>query len=257
MFDIIYMILVFLSLINIKIKGLNSFFDDYINLNNTNCIRGIFVWMVFFRHFREYCITKKGISLLIDASFGQNIVSLFLFYSGFGINESFKIKGLQYIKTLPIKSLVLIVKAEIILIIFLFNNIFLGIKVSLKSYLKAIIFKSGIGNSYWFVLAIIFLYFYSYLSFIFIKKIKYNFIGIFLITIICSLHINIIYKYYHPKLTISVDTIYCFIIGFYYSFFRLYLETFIMKSDKNYFGTIVIFILIYYQFKYALKKNIY
>ena len=232
MFDIIYMIL-------------NSFFDDYINLKNTNCIRGIFVWMIFFRHFREYCITKKGISLLIDASFGQNIVSLFLFYSGFGINESFKIKGLQYIKTLPIKSLVLIVKAEIILIIFLFNNIFLGIKVSLKSYLKAIIFKSGIGNSYWFVLEIIFLYFYSYLSFIFIKK------------IICSLHINIIYKYYHPKLTISVDTIYCFIIGFYYSFFRLYLETFIMKSDKNYFGIIVIFILIYYQFKYALRKNIY
>ena len=140
--------------------------------------------------------------------------------------------------------------------IFLINNIFLGIKVSLKNYLKAVIFKSGIGNSYWFNFAIISLYFYSYLSFIFIKKSKYNFIGIFFLTIICSLHIKIIYKYYHPKLTISVDTIFCFIIGFYYSFFRLYLEKFIMKNDKNYFGSILFFMLIY-QFKFSLHNNIY
>ena len=208
MFDIIYMILIFLSLINIKIKGLNCFFDDYIEIKNTNCVRGIFVWMIFFRHFREYCITKKGKSLLIDVYFGQNIVSLFLFYSGYGILESFKRKGLDYIKTLPIKSLILLIKSEIIIIIFLFNNIFLRIKVSLKNYLKAVIFKSGIGNSYWFVLAIILLYFYSYLSFIFIKKIKYNYIGILLITVISYLHINIIYKYYHPKMTISVNNFY-------------------------------------------------
>ena len=60
MFDIIYMMLIFVSFINIKINGLNCFFDDYIDLKNTSCVRGIFVWMIFFRHFKEYCIIKNG-----------------------------------------------------------------------------------------------------------------------------------------------------------------------------------------------------
>ena len=85
-----------------------------------------------------------------------------------------------------------LIKSEIIILLFLFNNKILGIKVSLNNYLYAVIFKNGIGNSYWFVLAIILLYFYSYLSFRFIKKTKYNYIGILSITIICFIHIHIL-----------------------------------------------------------------
>lgn len=257
MFDIIYLILCILSLINIKIKGVNSFFEDYIDLNNTNCIKGIFVWMIFFRHFLEYSNKKKGISIFIDNCFGQNIVSLFLFYSGYGINESFIKKGNNYIKTLPLKALTILIKSELIILLFLFNNIIVGIKVSLNSYLYAVIFKNGIGNSYWFVLAIILLYFYSYLSFRLIKKTKYNYIGILLITIICFLHIHIINKYYHPNILISVDTIFCFIIGFFYSYFKFILQKIIMKNDKNYFGMILLFILLYYKCYIYNPVNIY
>ena len=80
-----------------------------------------------------------------------------------------------------------------------------------------------------------------------------------LITVISFLHINIIYKYYHPKSTISVDTIFCFVMGFYYSFFKLYLNNFIMKNDRNYFGIVLVFILLYYKFSilYNLIRNIY
>ena len=38
------------------------------------------------------------------------------------------------------------------------------------------------------------------------------------------LHIHFVYKYYHPNEIISVDTIICFVLGFYYSFFKAYID---------------------------------
>ena len=185
MIDFIYLILCILSFSNINIKGLNSFFNDYMLLENTSSIKGIFVWMIFFRHYTDYLSKQKmknKISISIDRALDQNIVSLFLFYSGYGINESYNEKGKNYINTLPVKSLVLFLKAQIILLLFLLNNLLLGIKTSLKQYLFAIIFKSGIGNSYWFAFTIIMLYLYSFLCFHFIIKMKlYNIYGIILI----------------------------------------------------------------------------
>lgn len=258
MSNLIYIILCLLTFININIKGLDSFFNDYLDLDNIKSVKGIFVWMIFFRHYTGYYKrNKKEICIIIDKSFSQNIVSLFLFYSGYGINESFKIKGNKYIKTLPIKSGILFIKSQIILLIYLCNNLFLGIKTSLKTYLKAIIFKKGIGNSYWFAFTIISLYIYSFISFIFIKNQKYNLFGIFLISIICYLHGIFVYNFYHKKQIISVDTIICFVFGFYYSFFRTHLEKIIMKNDITYLGALLIFILIYYYYYIYQNKNIY
>ena len=260
MIDVIYTLLCLLSFIKIHIKGLNSFYDDYMDLDNTKAIKGLFVWMIFFRHFSQYLklySIKNKKSILIDNSFKQNIVSLFLFYSGYGLFESFKKKGNKYIKTLPIKSLILLIKFEIILFIFLCNNILLGIKTTLINYLQAVILRKSIGNSYWFSFAIITLYIHSFFSFVLIKKEKFYFLGILLITIISFLHIHFVYKYYHPKEIISVDTIICFILGFYYSFFRSYIDKIIMNKDIIYFGIISILILNYYKIYILNTQNIY
>lgn len=261
MIDFIYLILCILSFININIKGFNSFYNDYMLLENTSSIKGIFVWMIFFRHYTGYLNKQKTnnkISISIDRALDQNIVSLFLFYSGYGINESYKKKGKSYIKTLPVKSLVLFLKAQIALLLFLLNNLLLGIKTSLKKYALAIIFKSGIGNSFWFTFTIIMLYLYSFLSFHFIIKMKlYNFFGIIIINIICYIHIIIVYNYYHQRQIFSVDTIICFIIGLYYSFFKSKLERLIMKNDINYYGILIIFSIGYYNYHIALREIIF
>ena len=177
MLDLIYFLLCLLSFINIDIKGQNSFYNDYLELDSANYVKGIFVWMIFFRHFIGYFKRKdilNKISLLIIDSLDQNVVSLFLFYSGYGINESYKKKGITYIKNLPKKSLILFIKSQIAILFFLLNNILLGIKTSLKKYCLAIIFKEGIGNSYWFNFTIILLYLYSFFSFILIKIIIFS-----------------------------------------------------------------------------------
>ena len=78
--NLIFLILSLLSLINVDVKCNNLFFKDYMELNNTFNIRGIFVWMIFFRHCTSYYNRNNGkTSIIIDVSLQQNIVSLFFF----------------------------------------------------------------------------------------------------------------------------------------------------------------------------------
>ena len=117
--DLFFIFFCFLSIINIIIKGSDNFFDDYMELDNTNCIiaftqtlwktqnlimvkqlikvtshyiaqsvKGIFVWLILFCHKRSYGNNKYYIYLIIIGKLGQKVVSMFLFYSSFGICES-------------------------------------------------------------------------------------------------------------------------------------------------------------------------
>ena len=93
--NMIFFILIALTLINIKIKGSNQFFDDYMDLKYTQPIKGIFVWFIIIRHYLSYYKANNNyLYRQIIKYFDQKIVSLFLFYSGFGIYESIKKKDL-------------------------------------------------------------------------------------------------------------------------------------------------------------------
>lgn len=249
--DIIFLMFCLISLININIKGFNSFFFNYMELENTSNIKGIFVWMILFSHNRRYYKKKyyiKYIYIKLLKFFGQKIVSLFLFYSGYGIVESIKKKGINYIKTLPRKGTILFIKFQLILLIFLINNIICRIQISLKQYFLSMIFKKSIGNSNWFAFVIICLYFISFFSFINIKNEKYLIIGVIINNIICFFYIYLVYNFFYSKKIYPVDNILSFVIGLYYSIFQNYLNKIITKNDIYYFGTLSIFILTYYFF---------
>ena len=254
--NLIFLILFLLSIINIDIKGIDNFYNDYMELKNTNSIKGIFVWMIILSHYISYYKRKeKFLYRIILSCFGQKLVSLFLFYSGFGIYESIKNKGNRYIKSLIKKSLILFIKSQIILFIFLLNNLYLGIKIKLKNYFLSIIFKKSIGNSNWFAFTIICFYFYSFIAFIFIKRNLY-FLGIIFINILCIFHIYFVYNYYYPKACYTIDNTLCFNVGFYYSLLFNNLNRIIMKNDIYYFSFISCFIAVYYYF-YIYKIRLF
>ena len=77
--DLFFIFFSFLSIINIIIKGSDNFFDDYMELDNTNCIKGIFVWQILFCHKRSYGNNKYYIYLIIIGKLGQKVVSMFFF----------------------------------------------------------------------------------------------------------------------------------------------------------------------------------
>ena len=246
--NLIFLLLFLLSIININIKGMNNFHNDYMELKNTNSIKGVFVWMIILSHYNSYYKKKeKLLYKIILSCFGQKIVSLFLFYSGFGIYESIKNKGNKYIPTLIKKAMILFIKTQIILFLFLLNNIYLGIKIKLKNYLLSMVFKKSIGNSNWFAFTIITFYFYSFIAFIFIKK-NFYFLGIIFITILCLFHIYFVYTYFYPNAGYTIDNTLCFNVGFYYSLLINNLNRIIMKNDIYYFTFLSFFIAFYYYF---------
>jgi len=247
MLDYFFFIFCFFSAINIQIKGLDNFFLDYLELDNTNSIKGLFVWLIIFRHKTAYGNYNKYLFKKIDNNLRQQIVSMFLFYSGFGIYESLKKKGIYYAKTLFSKGIIIFIKSQIIILLYLVANLFIiNRKISFKRYLEAVIFKSGIGNSNWFAFTIIMFYFYSYISFTVVKtKLFY---GIIFVNFFCILHSFLAYYFYFPNKKYSVDTILCFVIGFYYSLLKKHIDKIIMKNDIFYFGIISIIIFIYYEF---------
>ena len=244
MLDYFFFIFCFLSINKAKIKGIDNYFSNYMKLENTNPLKGIFVWLIIFCHKSGYGVKKNYIYKKITRNLGQNVVSLFLFYSGFGIYENIKIKGFDYAKSLYYKAIVLFLKFQIILLIFLVTNLFiLKNKITLKRYILSFIFKSSLGNSNWFAFSIISFYFYSCLAFSIVKNKK--FIGIIVVNSICYLHIYLVYFYYYPKALYAVDTVLCFVAGLYFSCFRLNIDKIIMKNDVNYF-CFISFIIYFY-----------
>ena len=255
MIDYFFFIFCFLSFYNIKILGFDDFFIDYMELDNTNCIKGIFVWLIIFCHKSNYGDYKNHLFKTIIINFGQKVVSVFLFYSSFGIFESLKKKGINYIKTLPNKAIILFIKFQIILLMFLITNIFIfNSKISIKLYFLSVIFKYSLGNSNWFAFSIIIFYLYSYISFRFINN--KLFAGIIIISFICILHLILVYNFYYPKATHAVDTVLCFIIGFYFSFLKINLDKVLLKNDICYFGIFSFLIIIYYKI-YFINTLIY
>ena len=65
--------------------------------DTANVIKGAFILLVFNSHICDYW----GESNIIRGFLGQMIVVPFLFYSGYGVMESIKMKGLDYIKSIP------------------------------------------------------------------------------------------------------------------------------------------------------------
>ena len=85
--------LMFIS--GMKIAGEGSFHRDYCSVEKSTALKGVFVMLVFFQHFRTYITPEETDFVAVGVSefLGQLIVVPFLFYSGFGVMESIRAKG--------------------------------------------------------------------------------------------------------------------------------------------------------------------
>ena len=256
--NIPFLIFSLLSINNASLKGYNDFFIDYIDLKNTFSVKGIFVWMIIFKHYSGY-FKRKNLYIyeIIVRHLDQRVVSMFLFYSGYGIYESIKIKGNKYSKSLLTKSLIIFIKSELMILIFVLRSIIYRKEITIKDYILSSFFFSTIDNDIWFTYTIILFYIYAFFSFTFIKNKKHNYLGIIFITIICILHGYFTYFFYLKKQRVGVDNILPFILGFCYSGIRKYTDKYIMKYDFSYFGILTFFYLIYCYFYVNRYKSIF
>ena len=105
--SIAVILLIFLICLKIRFCRPSEFFVEYMSIDNTNTIKGIFVLLVFISHFSGYIQISDPLYDVLQQKSGQLIVTCFLFYSGFGIHESLVRKGSKYVLSMPKKRMLI------------------------------------------------------------------------------------------------------------------------------------------------------
>ena len=146
----------------------NSFNDKYLDKANTTAINGIFVILVVFSHYAQYAdlggIYDKPY-LIMREHLNQMVVATFMFYSGYGMMEAIKRKGESYMGRLVTKFWKLLLKFDFAVILFILVSTILGIKYPLMHTLLAFTTWTAVGNSNWYITAILLLYIILFISF--------------------------------------------------------------------------------------------
>lgn len=164
---------VFISIwgVRFKWKGYN---DDFLSKHSTDAIKGIFIIVVFMNHIGEYYNVVGAdlnawydkVFFLIPRGFGQLMVVMFLFYSGYGVMESIKQKGKGYVNSMPKKRLLTtIANFDVAVVIFVVVSFILGIKHSGYEILLSFIGWESVGNSNWYIFTVVVCYALTYVSY--------------------------------------------------------------------------------------------
>lgn len=142
--------------------------EQALDKKQTTCVNGIFVILVFLSHFCQYEIMKWA---FIPQSIGQLMVAPFLFYSGYGIMEQIRIKNKSYIDNMPKHRILrFYMHFCMVTLLYLSLSIILNKHYSFSRIILSFIGWDSIGNSNWYVFAILMLYWIVYISF----KIDFN-----------------------------------------------------------------------------------
>lgn len=145
-------------------------FEHALNISQTTCINGIFVIFVFLSHFCQYVDTSLlpyfQPYLFLRSHLGQLIVAPFLFYSGYGIMEQIKKKDNGYVNDIPRKRVVRIwLHFALAVLLFLIVDVLIGDYYSTNQIILSFFAWESIGNSNWYIFAILIMYIATYVGF--------------------------------------------------------------------------------------------
>lgn len=160
--------------------------NKILSLEATKKINGIFVLLVFWRHFGQYCEVDQFPILLpisiLESGLRQLIVTPFLFFSAYGIYQRIEADGDKYISQLPKKRILKIwLHFAMAVTLFLLIGILQHQKYSLSRILLSYVGWESLGNSNWYIVAILSMYLATYVSFSIKCERKYSILLVFLL----------------------------------------------------------------------------
>lgn len=165
MLDIIVLPILLFIFTSLKIRR-NSEDTEIFSRSQTASINGLFVFMIFIRHFSEYIQPGQFDWILGTGQryLDQLIVVSFMFFSGytFFLQQN---KNSGYIRKLPKKILVLWLMFTVTVAAFLLMQFLRGNTYDIVTVLLSFLGVRKVGNSNWYVFAIMFLWLFSYISF--------------------------------------------------------------------------------------------
>ena len=198
-----------------NLKGFN---DDYLSKGNTNSIKGIFILLIVLKHSCQY-ISDSGYAYdrIGDSWFlqffwiiAQLVVVMFLFYSGYGVGESFKYKGAPYVKAMPRHRILgTLLNFDVAVLIFIVVDLLLGIELTANQCLLSLTGWKSVGNSNWYIFVILVCYLMTYVTLrIPLSRPRYRVAVLF---VLCLFWVVLLWLF---KLPYWYDTILCYPLGF-------------------------------------------
>ena len=142
---------------------------EYISKDAIQPVKGLFILLVFLSHFRGYIprdLSVDGVYTSVQAFLGQMIVVPFLFYSGYGVSESLRLKGWDYLVRFPVHRVLNVVFqfAIAVLIYIAYRSAFMGAQFPLKRMLLCLVGWNSAGNSNWYIFSIVIMYLLTWVA---------------------------------------------------------------------------------------------
>ncbi len=234
---------------------------DYLSIGRTNSIKGIFILIVFMSHFHDYVVFTNSIDIAYQSMFnliGQRMVTLFMLYSGYGVMESIKKKNMAYVKKIPINRVFgVLFRFDIAILIFALVNIIINkgtFTYSLKTFILSLIGWESIGNSNWYIFAILVAYIATYLGFLIFKdKCNYK-LSVVMTTLLILVYCALLRYAKFKDSTIWYDTILCYSLGMVIS---IYKEKFTGFFNNKFVYVISVIVILFIQAMNYKFSNIF
>lgn len=240
--------------------GHRYIYDDYMSVNSTTSVKGIFIILIIFSHLYLSMNLDDSIFNVIYKKINYNIIDqsvvvMFLFYSGWALMYQKSQKGIEYIKSIPSKRLLkTFLHFDIFILIFLIIQLMLGEKYSVSKIVLSFVGWDNLGNQNWYIFVILLLYLFTYLAFIlFGKNDKMSVIAVAVMTAVMVLIL------YYVKEKWWWDTAMCYPLGMAYYLVHNKVEALLNKKKIYYyiflaavFVCVVAFLGLYY---YAGRNN--
>lgn len=200
-----------------KTENVNSCLEK----QQTSAINGLFVIMVFIRHFYQYVTpSNNDILFRINVILNQLIIVSFMFFSGYAFVKQYSKSG-GYLNKLPRKIISLWLVFILTVSLFIFVGIAFGNKYDAQTVLLSFIGMRSVGNSTWYVVAILFMWIFSYIAF------KQKFVSpLIIMPILTFLYIAIMSRI---KDAVFYNTVIAYLFGIYFAFYERQLISLLSK----------------------------
>lgn len=195
---------------------------DYLSVDYTQTVKGFFIVLVFFSHFNSYVTYSINTDLIykqVVGAFGQSMVTMFLFYSGFGVMESIRNKGIDYVRKMP-RDRILRTWFSFAVAVLLFTGLALIRRTpfTMGQFFLSLTGWESMGNSNWYIFVILCLYLITYGVFRLLPSMGET--GkIWLVTLLTVLGVFVL-QHWQIKPIHWYDTALCYPLGMLYSRYR-------------------------------------
>lgn len=209
----------------------------YLSRETTDSVKGLFILLVFFAHFNDYVVfTSAGDQKYFYwfLKIGQWMVTMFLFYSGYGVMESIKRGGTSYLRRMPLHRIGrTLLNFDLAVLLYLALALLRGEPLGWKRVLLSFLTWDSLGNSNWYIFMILLLYGCTLIAFALFRDKGHFWPGALLAVALIGCLMGFFLKT-GLKPIYWYDTALCYGMGLLWSLARGKLEKWINRWDSVY-----------------------